>query len=622
MRNTNSISSPPQELLNRKEEVQQFLIEFFKKTQIIDKIFSLWQDNKTVQISTGVSAEKADEITEQFASVGLKVIRKQALEILPLEIKKQTVNTLENCPVCNTRLENPRLSHCTRCKFSLKETNPNIIHNKRIEWEERMSIAYRQQQDFKKELEDKRKQSEEALRKRIRKELEEKYKKKTWLNTPYGKAAVGGSALLLCGTVFAGGFYWGQSLLKEENQAQAAQSAQSKIMAQMAISESDPVDAFIERLATADGTTNTSENSLVFVSNQTQNAALTTTGQPEKMAQSDQTTQANNHYLLPENQRRALWPVYVDFLLSIEQISRAEEVAQYWRNQKADQQTLTQINAHIFAQHFAYAGLQSDQQELQEHIKRLPTEEKIDALLYAAKALAIRGEWLERFLDDANTQLESVQDTNKKAVWREKMALARAEVLTIRAKRYAQKGLWGEVGRMASELRQLSNIQLNDHTAVAIHLVAYSAYELAHNQEMLNTAQQKVMALNPAQLLENDSNHLLSAWEAHAFELSNELNHYLLSRVFLPQGSAKPVLDSQALRIWRICHQLDFKKERDDLTRYLDSQTGERQETLRAQQHIYQQIDKAQALYRINSYAGVESYVRSLAADFLGKTEK
>lgn len=485
------------------------------------------------------------------------------------------------------------------------------------------------QYDAKKELEDKRKRQEDALRRRIRKELEAKYAsryKRSWLNKPYGKAVAGGAMLALCGALFAGGFYFGQSEPNKNKHSMVAEETANGDQANVLITQANGVDQMelIERV-TANGAPTKNENSLVFVSDQMSEQVQNAPMLPESYVQNQgKVDQDEIMYRLPENSRKELIPEYVDFLLSIEQISRAQEIVKHLAERKnIDQVMLTRMNAHILAQLLARSGSVYDQKQLQEHIDRLSAEDKIATLLYVIKAVAIRGELSENFLNDASKQLDAIKDPALQKLWREKITLARAEMLSTRAMRYAQKGLWAEVKQTARALHKLSNIQLNDNTAAAIHIIAYSAYVLAQDKDILQTAQQKIMALNPTQLVEADSNNLLVAWEAHAFELSTELNRYLLDQVFLPKGSTKLASDARSLSIWRVCNSLNFKKDLEHLTQRLDPQQSEVvHKKFRTQVYVYSKIDETLNLFRANNLVAMESNIRKLAVELLDVSVK
>ena len=181
--------------------------------------------------------------------------------------------------------------------------------------------------------EEARKREEDALRRKIRKELEKEMYRRAWWNKPYVKAGLGGSALLLTGALFAGGFYLGSLNANQNNEQNLTDATTATSPAPIMVaanSNIDPMD-LIENLATVANGATIDEDSLVSVSNQMsaqiQNA-------PELPEQNYMTTNDNTIYRLPENTNWKLVPEYVDFLLTIDQISRAKEVAQQFSKTK------------------------------------------------------------------------------------------------------------------------------------------------------------------------------------------------------------------------------------------------------------------------------------------------
>lgn len=581
------------------------------------------EERKTVKIASKATQEEADKIVTQLSNLGLKVKRQLCLELLALE-ERSTQKTTDSCPVCRTHLNTPLPATCPTCQFSLKNNSAHAIRIHRIKWEERMSMKAGRDYDEKRAREEARKREEDALRRKIRKELEKEMYRRAWWNKQYVKAGLGGSALLLTGALFAGGFYLGSLNANQNNEQNLTDATTATSPAPIMVaanSNIDPMD-LIENLATvanagANGAT-IDEDSLVSVSNQ---MGAQIQKAPELPEQNYMTTNDNTIYRLPENTNWKLVPEYVDFLLTIDQISRAKEVAQQLsKNKNADPSVLTRMNAHISAKLLAKTGSKSEEKQLQEYIKHLlSAEDKIAVLMYAAKAGAVRKEISENFLSMAEEQLKNIKDNDTQKQFNEQITLTRAEVLSTRASRYAQKGLFGKAKQTVSELQNIINTQWNSNTTAAIHIIAYPVYGLVQNQEMLQTAQEKIKELNRANISKAESDQILTAWKAHAFELNPELNRHLIQQVFMPQDSSKLPADESSLTLLRICNELNFKQEASRLLLQGIElpQSEEERKNFYAKMYIYKKMDTAEAEYKNDKLFDLEKDVRELAGMLL-----
>lgn len=135
-------------------------------------------EKKQVIIAEWCTRDEWENAQQYFSYLGLDVITRQSLELEQNHAEEPNISSNEtciDCPVCNTVIEDiEHIDQCPTCGLLLKTASENTIQHKRIEWQERIAFESLKQQEIAYKLEQQKRKEEARLRKQIRAELEKK----------------------------------------------------------------------------------------------------------------------------------------------------------------------------------------------------------------------------------------------------------------------------------------------------------------------------------------------------------------------------------------------------------------------------------------------------------------
>ena len=130
--------------------------------QEADEVIQALSEHRQAIIAEHCTNEERINAQHYFSYLGLDVIVRRSLELLPNQDADEQENLnppIPQCPVCYTILDSSEVLTCPTCHIHLKGSSEAFIYRKRIEWQERVAF-------------EERKQHEKRLRKKIRTELE------------------------------------------------------------------------------------------------------------------------------------------------------------------------------------------------------------------------------------------------------------------------------------------------------------------------------------------------------------------------------------------------------------------------------------------------------------------
>ncbi|MBF0804381.1 MULTISPECIES: hypothetical protein [Neisseria] len=199
------------------ERINACLLENLPENEANDLIQALAERSQAI-IAENCTKDERENAQQYFSYLGLDVIIRHSLELLPEEIEEDKVQTIfDQCPVCRTMIDNPEeTTECPTCRLHFATATEAAIARKRIEWEEKVAFEHKKQQEIAHRMQLEKLAEEKRLRKQIRAELNEKMEKELgawrWMTWFKGeKVLIAGGIVLAVVFLIAAGYFLGQS---------------------------------------------------------------------------------------------------------------------------------------------------------------------------------------------------------------------------------------------------------------------------------------------------------------------------------------------------------------------------------------------------------------------------
>ncbi len=171
------VSYPPDQ---DREHINAFLRDNLSDEEANDIINALAEQRQAI-IAERCTEYECQNAQHYFSYLGLDVIIRLSLEFADDHSKLDSINEDNNafndsvpqCPVCYTILEDFSVRDCPTCGQHLDNLSEATLQRKRIEWQERIAFEHRKKHEIAYKLLREKQEEEKQLRKQIRAELEE-----------------------------------------------------------------------------------------------------------------------------------------------------------------------------------------------------------------------------------------------------------------------------------------------------------------------------------------------------------------------------------------------------------------------------------------------------------------